>query len=125
MSKTPATVSSKAVFHSPSLFSLVVLMIAISAVSLMLYDRMRYQPIMTIDVEKIMQQKLSQLQNQNTSIPQDEMIRLSNQWAQQLSHEVTELSKKYNAIVLARPAVVEGSIDMTQQIMNKLAEVAQ
>lgn len=125
MSKTPATVSSKAVFHSLSLFSLVVLMIAISAVSLMLYDRMRYQPIMTIDVEKIMQQKLSQLQNQNTSIPQDEMIRLSNQWAQQLSHEVTELSKKYNAIVLARPAVVEGSIDMTQQIMNKLAEVAQ
>ena len=120
MSKPASTVTSKPVLPFPLLFGLVVLMIVISGGSLMIYDRIRYQPIMTIDVEKIMQAKMTQLQTQNTGIEQDEMIRLSKQWAQQLGNEVAQLSTKYNAIVLARPAVVEGSIDMTQQIMIKL-----
>jgi hypothetical protein len=100
-------------------------MIGISAVSLLVYDRIRYHPLVTVDVEKIMQQKMAQLQTPGAQIEQDEMIRLSRQWAQQLASEVSHLTTQYNAIVLVRPAVIEGAIDMTQQVMNNLEGATQ
>jgi hypothetical protein len=113
-------IPNKPFLNLPLLFGLLVLMIGISVLSLMVYDRIRYHPLVTVDVEKIMQQKMTQLQTQGVQIEQDEMIRLSRQWAQQLASEVSRLAIEYDAIVLVRPAVIEGSIDMTQQVMNNL-----
>jgi hypothetical protein len=120
MTKNETKTITKSVLHFHLLLGLLVLMIAISAVSLVIYDRIRYQPVMTVDVEKIMQQKMSQLQIQDTEIQQEEMVRLSKQWAQQLASEVDLLTTRYNAIVLVRPAVIQGSVDMTQQITQRL-----
>ncbi len=102
------------------LLSLVVLMLIVSALSLTIYDRYRYRPIMTVDVETIMQSKLNQLQNQNLDIDKDRMVQLSQNWAKSLADEVELLSTEYNAIVLVRPAVIHGSIDMTSHVMKKL-----
>jgi|SaaInlV_110m_DNA_1040235.scaffolds.fasta_scaffold02056_5 hypothetical protein len=118
-------IPAKPFLHVPLLFGLLVLMIGISAVSLLVYDRIRYHPLVTVDVEKIMQQKMAQLQTPGAQIEQDEMIRLSRQWAQQLASEVSHLTTQYNAIVLVRPAVIEGAIDMTQQVMNNLEGATQ
>ena len=96
------------------------LMSAISLLSLLGYDTYRYQPIMTVDVETIMQKKMNQIQAQPEKMGNKELINLSKQWAQQLASEVAGLSTQYNAVVLVRPAVVEGSIDMTQHIMDSL-----
>ena len=98
---------------------------AISILTLALYDHFRYQPIMTVDVELIMQNKLNQLHDRFTNNPsgsldKEAMLKLSQQWAAQLADEVSRLSREYHAIVLTRPAVIEGSIDMTQQIMNRI-----
>ncbi len=101
-------------------FGLIALMFAISVLSLMIYDRLRFQPIMTVDVEAILQHKLDQLQTQNSTLKQDQMVLLSQQWAQQLASEVASLSSEYNAIVLVRPAVVQGSIDMTEHLLIRL-----
>jgi len=101
------------------------LAMAVSILTLTLYDHFRYQPIMTVDVELIMQNKLNQLQaslsnNPSSSLDKEAMLKLSQQWATQLADEVSRLSSEYHAIVLTRPAVIEGSIDMTQQIMNRI-----
>jgi len=103
-----------------NLLSFVVLMVSISALGLMFYDRIRHQPIMTVDVELIMQDKLSQLQNNPAEINHDQLMKRSQQWAAQMAREVERLSREYNAVVLARPAVVSGSIDMTQHVLNRL-----
>ncbi len=107
-------------FVHHQILSLVILMLIVTALSLIIYDRYRYRPVMTVDVEAIMQNKLNQLQNQNLEINKDQMVRISQDWARQLADEVEMLSAEYNAIVLVRPAVINGSIDMTTQIMNKL-----
>ena len=98
----------------------VVLMVAIVALGLMIYDRIRHQPIMTVDVEWIMQDRLNQLQSNSDEFNRDQLMKRSQQWANQMAHEVERLSREYNAVVLARPAVVNGSIDMTQQVLDKL-----
>ena len=89
------------------------------------YDHYRYHPIITVDVGLIMQKKLDAEQKKiiNSpagSIDKASMLRLSQQWASQLANEVSRLSRDYNAIVLVRPAVVEGGIDMTAQVMSAL-----
>lgn len=107
-------------FVHHQILSLVILMLIVTALSLTIYDRYRYRPVMTVDVEAIMQNKLNQLQKQNLEINKDQMVRISQEWARQLADEVEMLSAEYNAIVLVRPAVINGSIDMTTQIMNRL-----
>lgn len=102
------------------LLSLFILMLIVSVLSLTIYDRYRYRPIMTVDIEAIMQSKLNQLRNQDTNIDKDRMVQLSQNWAASLANEVALLSTDYNAIVLVRPAVIEGSIDMTSHVMRRL-----
>jgi hypothetical protein len=89
------------------------------------YDHYRYHPIITVDVELIMQNKLDAerkkiINSPVGSIDRESMLKLSQQWASQLANEVSRLSRDYNAIVLVRPAVVEGGIDMTAQVMSAL-----
>ena len=89
------------------------------------YDHYRYHPVMTVDVELIMQKKLESEQkkiinNASGTFDKEAALRLSQQWASQLANEVSRLSRDYNAIVLVRPAVVEGGIDMTAQVMSAL-----
>lgn len=103
-----------------NLISLVILMIMVSALSITVYDRFRYRPIMTVDIDSIMQKKLDQLQNQNLDIDKERMVQLSQAWAQSMANEVELLSTDYNAIVLVRPAVIQGSIDMTSHVMSRL-----
>ena len=103
-----------------TLYWLIALMLLITILSLAIYDRLRYRPIMTVDIEAILQHKLDQLQQQNSGLKQDEMVQLSQQWAQQLASEVATLTTEYNAVVLVRPAVIQGSIDMTIPLLNRL-----
>ena len=99
--------------------------IGLSVLLIGAYDHYRYRPIITVDVERIMQTKLDAEQKRimNSpagSIDNQAMVRMSKQWATQLSNEVSRITREYNAIVLVRPAVVEGGIDMTGQVMNAL-----
>ncbi len=103
-----------------NLLLFVVLMVAITALGLMIYDRLRRQSIMTVDVEWIMQDKLNQLQSNPAEFDRDQLMKRSQQWATQMAREVERLSDEYNAVVLTRPAVVSGSIDMTQHVLDKL-----
>ncbi len=112
-------------FNTINVLVVCILAMAVSSLTLALYDHFRYQPIMTVDVELIMQNKLNQLQDRFTSHPSGSldkavMLKLSQQWATQLADEVSRLSREYHAVVLTRPAVIEGSIDMTQQIMIRI-----
>ena len=107
-----------------NLYWLIALMFTITVLSLVIYDRLRYRPIMTVDIEAILQHKLDQLQQQNSGVNQDEMVQLSQQWAQQLASEVATLTTEYNAVVLVRPAVIQGSIDMTGPLLTRLSGTA-
>jgi hypothetical protein len=98
----------------------------LSILLLSIYDHYRYRPIMTVDVEQIMQNKMQAEQKKIMDSPagsfdKERMIKLSQQWASQLADEVARLSRDYNAIVLVRPAVVEGGIDMTAQVAQVMS----
>lgn len=98
----------------------VALMLVISLLSITVYDRLRYRTIITVDIEAIMNNKMKQVRLDNEKLDKEKIIQMSQQWARNLDKEVMYLADKYNAIVLARPAVVQGSIDMTRHVMNNL-----
>jgi len=99
----------------------VVLMFCISVLVVTVYDSFRYRSIITVDIEAIMKNKMDSVRkNVDQKISQDEMVKRSQQWASQLAHEVQSISTQYNAVVFTRPAVMEGSIDMTQEIIARL-----
>ena len=105
-----------------SLFILVLLMSMVCAASLAMYDRFRHQVVLTVDVDAIMQSNMDQLQAQIKSgnYDMDQLLQTSQRWAKQLGVEVENLSSEYNALILVRPAVVHGSIDMTHVVKQRL-----
>lgn len=108
----------------PSVSQLAV-MLAMMILLLGLYDHYRYRPVMTVDVDLIMQNKMNALQKQLSASPdgtfsKEDMLNQSRTWATELADQVKTLSTEYNALVLVRPAVVEGAIDMTGTVMNNL-----
>lgn len=67
-----------------------------------------------------MQHKLDSLQQGDLELDQATMLAQSQLWAQQLDNEVRHIATTQNAIILTRPAVIQGSVDMTQTIINKM-----
>jgi len=99
----------------------VMLTTCISVLVVTVYDSFRYRSIITVDIEAIMENKMEGIREDvEQKISQDEMVRRSQQWASQLAQEVQTISTQYNAVVFTRPAVIEGSIDMTEEIMARL-----
>jgi len=94
--------------------------IAISVTVVTLYDHSRYRSIVTIDIEAVMQHKLDGLQQGDLKLDQATMLAQSQRWAQQLDNEVRHIAATQNAIVFTRPAVIQGSIDLTQTVINKM-----
>ena len=94
--------------------------VAISVTVVTLYDHYRYRAIVTIDIEAVMQHKLESLQQGNLELDQATMLAQSQLWAQQLDNEVRHIATTQNAIILTRPAVIQGSIDMTRTIINQM-----
>ncbi len=112
---------------SPDLLLTALVAIIVSLTMLGLYDAYRYQPVMTVDVERIMESRMEGLKKQLRSQPtpaidKEAIVQQSRQWAEQLAREVKRLNTEYNAIVLTRPAVIEGSVDMTQTVMNRMGQ---
>ncbi len=98
----------------------ILLMTAISLASITIYDRLRYQRIITVDIEWVMQHKLDRLQKDSLDLDQSQMLALSQSWASEFADQIKLLASEHNAVVFARPAVIEGSIDMTTEIVNRL-----
>ncbi len=98
----------------------ILLMTAISLTSITIYDRLRYQRIITVDIEWVMQHKLDRLQKDSLDLDQSQMLALSQSWASEFADQIKLLASEHNAVVFARPAVIEGSIDMTTEIINRL-----
>ncbi len=107
--------------HASSVVLQVLLVLSISVLVIVVYDQYRYQRIITIDVEAIMQVRMDMLKNEiQSEVPKNEIVRRSKQWADRLAEEVASISRQHNAIVFVRPAVVEGSIDMTSQVLDRM-----
>ncbi len=104
-----------------SLLQLLVV-VAISVTAVTLYDHFRYRAIVTIDIEAVMQSKFDSLQQSELDLDQASMLAQSQLWARQLDDEVRHLASTQNAIILARPAVIQGSIDLTETIINQMAK---
>ncbi len=98
----------------------ILLMMAISLASITIYDRLRYQRIITVDIEWVIQHKLDRLQKNSLDLDQNQMLTLSQTWASEFADQIKLLASEHNAVVFARPAVIEGSIDMTTEIINRL-----
>ncbi len=107
--------------NAPSLVLQVLLMLSISVLVLVVYDQYRYQSVVTVDVDAIMQVRMDMLKSEiQSEVPKDEIVRRSKQWADRLAEEVASIARAHNAIVFVRPAVVEGSIDMTSQVLDRM-----
>ena len=118
---TEKTPGRRARCHAHSVVLQVLLMLSISVLAIVVYDQYRYQRIVTVDVEAIMQARMDMLKNEiQSEVPNDEILRRSRQWADRLAEEVAMIAHQHNAIVFVRPAVVEGSIDMTSQVLGRM-----
>jgi len=96
---------------------LIGLMMLVSAASIAMYDRWRYQPVMIVDIERIMQTRMDTIKGMMTEENSREMIvKRSVEWSSDLAKAIENMQHDYHAIVLARPAVVGGAIDMTDYI---------
>ena len=96
---------------------LIGLMMLVSAACIALYDRWRYQPVMIVDIERIMQTRMDTIKGMMTEENSREMIvKRSVEWSSDLAKAIENMQHDYHAIVLARPAVVGGAIDMTDYI---------
>ncbi len=100
---------------------LIGLMVLISAASIALYDRWRYQPVMSVDIERIMQSRMDAIKGMMTEENSRELIvKRSVEWSSDLAKAIEDLEREYHAVVLARPAVVGGAIDMTDYIEARI-----
>ena len=102
---------------------LIALMSLISIVSIALYDRWRYQPMMSVDIEQIMQKRMASIKGMMAEdAHRDLIVNRSLQWSEDLATAIEELERDYHAVVLARPAVVGGAIDMTDYIDSRIRQ---
>lgn len=101
---------------------ILILLIAVmtSVLSLAIYDHYRYHPIITVDIDAIMKNKMEEIRLSEGQYHKDEMVKKSKRWAHDLANIIRALQQQYHAIVLVRPAVVEGATDMTNQISQQL-----
>ncbi len=100
---------------------LIGLMMLVSAASIALYDRWRYQPVMIVDIERIMQTRMDTIKGMMTEQNSRELIvKRSVEWSSDLAKAIEDLEREYHAVVLARPAVVGGAIDMTDYIEARI-----
>jgi hypothetical protein len=100
---------------------LIALMALISAASIALYDRWRYQPVMSVDIERIMQTRMDTIKGMMTEENSRELIiKRSVEWSSDLAKAIEDLEREYHAVVLARPAVVGGAIDMTDYVEARI-----
>lgn len=67
-----------------------------------------------------MQYKFDNLQKDDLELDQATLLAQSQRWAQQLDNEVRRIAASQNAIILTRPAVIQGSIDMTEAIIHRM-----
>ncbi len=63
---------------------------------------------------------LDRLQKDSLDLNRGQRLTLSQSWAGEFADQIKLLSSEHNAVVFARPAVIEGSIDMTTEIINRL-----
>jgi len=102
---------------------LIGLMVLISAASIALYDRWRYQPVMSVDIERIMQSRMEAIKGMMSEQNSRELIvKRSVEWSSDLAKAIEDMQHDYHAIVLARPAVVGGAIDMTDYIEAQIRQ---
>jgi hypothetical protein len=100
---------------------LIALMSLISTVSIALYDRWRYQPMMSVDIERIMQSRMDAIKGMMTEENSRELIvKRSVEWSSDLAKAIEDLEREYHAVVLARPAVIGGAIDMTDYVEARI-----
>jgi hypothetical protein len=102
---------------------LIALMALISSASIALYDRWRYQPVMSVDIERIMQTRMDTIKGMMTEENSRELIvKRSVEWSSDLAKAIEDLEREYHAVVLARPAVVGGAIDMTDYVEARIRQ---
>lgn len=100
----------------------ILIMALVSTASIALYDRWRYRPVMSVDIERIMQTRMASIQDLMTQENnRDLIVERSMQWSRDLASAIEDMQRDYDAIVLARPAVVGGAIDMTDYIEARIA----
>jgi len=108
----------------PDLLLQVLLIASISLVVNLLADgylhKNNIHPVVTVDVDHIMQNKMNEIQLSNGQFKKETVVKKSKQWAHDLADEISQLSRQTNAVVLVRPAVIEGAYDMTQQVVNNM-----
>ncbi len=101
----------------------ILIMVLVSTVSIALYDRYRYQPLMSVDIEQIMQKRMASIKGMMAEdAHRDLIVNRSLQWSEDLATAIEHLERDYHAIVLARPAVVGGAIDMTDYIDARIRQ---
>ncbi len=119
---TPATAeSARRCVLSMHPLLLIGIMLLICAASIGLYDRWRYQPVMSVDIERIMQARMEAIKGMMHGENSRELIvKRSVEWSGDLAKAIEDLEREYHAIVLARPAVVGGAIDMTDYVEARI-----
>ncbi len=100
---------------------LILLMALISAISIAIYDRWRYRPVMSVDIERIMQTRMDGIKRMmQDNATQEAIVQHSVTLSKDLSRAIEAIERDYHAIVLARPAVVGGAIDMTDYVEARI-----
>jgi hypothetical protein len=100
---------------------LILLMALISAISIAVYDRWRYRPVMSVDIERIMQTRMDGIKRMmQDNATQEAIVQHSVTLSKDLSRAIEAIERDYHAIVLARPAVVGGAIDMTDYVEARI-----
>jgi hypothetical protein len=100
---------------------LILLMALISAISIAVYDRWRYRPVMSVDIERIMQTRMDGIKRMmQDNATQEAIVQHSVTLSKDLSRAIEDIERDYHAIVLARPAVVGGAIDMTDYVEARI-----